>query len=82
MRQDARLGMSLINKRQVGLSKANDKREQHKRRESTVLNRPGEPGSLPALIILERRKRVRQEDSTLPEPAARVWAAAQRCTYT
>lgn len=36
MRQDARLGMSLINKRQVGLSKANDEREQHKLRESTV----------------------------------------------
>lgn len=41
MRQDARLGMSLINKRQVGLSKANDEREQHKIRESTALNRPG-----------------------------------------
>ncbi|UKZ91925.1 uncharacterized protein TrAFT101_006894 [Trichoderma asperellum] len=39
MRQDASLGMSLINKRQ--------------------------------------EKRVRQEDSTLPEPAARVWADAQ-----
>lgn len=56
MRQDARLGMSLINKRQVGLSKANDEREQHKIRESTVFEQTGEPGSLPALIILERRR--------------------------
>lgn len=56
MRQDARLGMSLINKRQVGLSKANDERELHKIRESTVFEQTGEPGSLPALIILERRR--------------------------
>lgn len=41
MRQDASLGMSLINKRQVGLSKANGGQKQHKIRESTDSNRPG-----------------------------------------
>lgn len=41
MRQDTSLGMSLINKRQVGLSRANGNREQHQIRESIDLNRPG-----------------------------------------